>query len=1236
MNNLRPVNDFTSWLQYLPDPAGIGGKTNIGLQEWFTPYAFKRALKKSNKCRAMGTDAFQLAWLAYAPDEVIKATYYSLLHMLGKGETLPCWSNVILITLCKKGDTNLISNRRPISLMCQIFKCVVTTALIHMDEHIVPYYTQNVKSMYCQAGFLRGRTCSEQAMTIIGIKAHAAEHKRRLVITWIDFSNAYPSVNRGQVFQLLAYMEVPPTALLMIRLVYADASCKYETKYGLSPSFYMALGLFQGCPGSCAFFNLFLSPLQCCIAAHMRGYVLDQHTSVCQTWFVDDGALISDSQADTQIGLDILGTWTVDTGMQVNIKSDKSKTAVMLLDYDQHGCMFIPTCTLTFTTRSKNGNIQKIQLNTVVLEWDEVYTYLGVSISPNDMSVNPLYPGLTKAQEKIMIKMKQAFGRLGTWKATLNDFLYVQEVLLRGLMGFHAQATEITWAMCQEIESFRVNSIKYKYQLPRHLPHAFLYKEMIEGGLEMVHSYSVAQASFTTAFAKILKSPIPTPAHLVLTHMLRNVAAKFPTPDDCMAWVPNPIQVLQLNHTNPSHRWFLSIADVGLQVIGPASERKSRSNDLWNLEAWGNLQHIHVTSQQIKLLQTCGVSKLEHVSTFGGTRFATAMDMLLNAGCRSTTPKILAAAKALLLDLTAMQILGVLSPVHVKDNPKPDITYIGQPAAGLQAIQDIIPLMNLTQINDPWPKYENPHQELKTVPTKFELPDNEHVSPSETSRYLNNMSTPLSEFDYIVATDASGRDPMLNKGIGLYYGPDSLYNLSAAIPCIFSVYIGEAYALLIALRRAHSNQSVLIFTDCASVITATNTTMYSPWFYALKLSATVIFDEIVFHMSRIKKVVLRKVPAHTGIRFNSYADLLAKAGCEAAIYQEIWPRAHLSRKWFIRANDSLSLQPMYKQVQRAAQQIAAGRLLNDTNQNDWMRKPGESESTIRSVIRNVKKSGSHLRFHILFVTNRLGVRSNRTTDFQCEVIEKLPGFDDKHKQSLEDIKVKYLSCPWCYNVIETKTHRFSACPAHQRIFLSSAYNLLARSTYMMRWGSDHHHIEVRQAAGYWPKSVDDTVIPGSKYVGVNKQARQVASTLHRFWRQTQNAATSKLQPSDLAQLRSRRDKKFATSLADLKYSIQPKEHAHQAKSRKLHGREGTRNTANNPVGSAEWRWRGDFWENTSRTEKKNKVGPTQTDSSSAKRKEVTVRVGGKKCRSRTSDEPLQDEPVSKRLRSRQM
>jgi hypothetical protein len=109
------------------------------------------------------------------------------------------WTSSIIVPLPKKGNLQLMTNYRGISLMSIAAKVYNRVLLHRIREPIDKSLRKN------KAGFRTGRSCIQQINILRRIIEGASVEDIPLFITFIDFKKAFDSIDREMMFAILRH-----------------------------------------------------------------------------------------------------------------------------------------------------------------------------------------------------------------------------------------------------------------------------------------------------------------------------------------------------------------------------------------------------------------------------------------------------------------------------------------------------------------------------------------------------------------------------------------------------------------------------------------------------------------------------------------------------------------------------------------------------------------------------------------------------------------------------------------------------------------------------------------------------------------------------------------------------------------------------------------------------------------------------------------------------------------------
>jgi hypothetical protein len=184
--------------------------------------------------------------------------------------------------------------------------------------------------------------CTEHGIILNELIHDARRNNKGLVVTAIDFTNAFGSVPHELILSAMKQRNFPEWTIAILRDMYTDVSSFIELRGDKSNPISSRKGVKQGCPLSPLLFNLCLEPLIQFIKRANQGmgtYVtVDKNRRIENLIqaYADDVALISQNPEGITAMLKSLEIFTKWAKMELNVK--KCTTDSYLFDDDHHRC----------------------------------------------------------------------------------------------------------------------------------------------------------------------------------------------------------------------------------------------------------------------------------------------------------------------------------------------------------------------------------------------------------------------------------------------------------------------------------------------------------------------------------------------------------------------------------------------------------------------------------------------------------------------------------------------------------------------------------------------------------------------------------------------------------------------------------------------------------------------------------------------------------------------------------
>jgi hypothetical protein len=286
---------------------------------------------------ACGPDGISNVILKAAGKEGIRFMKNIIQGCITYGRVLESWKKAKTILIFKKGDRADPQNWRQISItncLYPVFTCIMARCF------------QEVNALHhlfsdSQIGFIKKTNgCSEHGILLNELFHDAFRNHKELVVTAIDFTNAFGSVPHDLILTTMKQRNFPEWTVKIVQDMYTNASSFIELRGDKSAPIPWKKGDKQGYPLSPLLFNLCLEPLIQLIKRANKGggaFVNINENAKIENLtqaYADDVALISEKPKGIQAMLRSLEIFTRWSKMEVNVK--KCTTASYLLDEQQH------------------------------------------------------------------------------------------------------------------------------------------------------------------------------------------------------------------------------------------------------------------------------------------------------------------------------------------------------------------------------------------------------------------------------------------------------------------------------------------------------------------------------------------------------------------------------------------------------------------------------------------------------------------------------------------------------------------------------------------------------------------------------------------------------------------------------------------------------------------------------------------------------------------------------------
>ncbi len=287
-----------------------------------TTSEIKSAIGNLKNGKAPGADNIAAEMLR-ADIQKMTELLHPILKEVWEKEDIPTeFIDALIIKLAKKGDRTVCSNWRGITLLNTINK--IMSIIIHGRLSKVLEPTIRVE----QAGFRPHRACVDNINSLRIIIEQSLEFKNPLYLLFVDFEQAFDSLDREMMWKILKSYGIPTKILNMISGLYRNAQCRVVHRGKLGRNFTVGSGVKQGCVLSPLLFLLVLDWVMRKVNSGGKGIQWTLTKRLEDIDFADDLCLLAQKGSDIVESLRRLVKYAKQVGLKVNT----TKTKIMRIN----------------------------------------------------------------------------------------------------------------------------------------------------------------------------------------------------------------------------------------------------------------------------------------------------------------------------------------------------------------------------------------------------------------------------------------------------------------------------------------------------------------------------------------------------------------------------------------------------------------------------------------------------------------------------------------------------------------------------------------------------------------------------------------------------------------------------------------------------------------------------------------------------------------------------------------
>ena len=345
--------------------------TSYLVSQPFTTFEIQNAVKRLNNNRAPGVCGISAELLKYGGAAMI-LWLQIIFSAVWTTESIPNdWRAGIILPLWKrKGSRQICSNYRGITLLSVPGKLFAMSLLDRCSTFL------RRKRRVQQAGFMPGRSTTEQMFTMRQLIEKTREFHQKAYIAFVDFKAAFDSVDRRSLWLILRTTGLPKKYCSLFEKLYEDTESCVQVNGRRSPTFPVKTGVRQGCAAAPELFNCVIDHVMTSTTNRLQFGLQFGDRVLSDADFADDIALVASTVDKMTKALQVLSEEASKVGLKINWQ----KTKVMLLEPP--------------TSRS---TVKEVNIGSNRVDVVEDFTYLGSILSNDGLITKELTSRIAKA-----------------------------------------------------------------------------------------------------------------------------------------------------------------------------------------------------------------------------------------------------------------------------------------------------------------------------------------------------------------------------------------------------------------------------------------------------------------------------------------------------------------------------------------------------------------------------------------------------------------------------------------------------------------------------------------------------------------------------------------------------------------------------------------------------------------------------------------------------------------------
>ena len=448
----------------------------------------KHLLGKLANGRAAGPDEVPYELLKAAPEELFHSLHECINAILVEGRSPPAdWLGGLVRFLPKPGGDPLEPMAyRPVCLLMTVYK--ILSAIV--NDLLYRLCEQHGLLENSQEGFRRLRCTQRQVQSLHWEIEDAARSGSPLFIAYLDFENAFNSVDHEAVWRWLSELNIPDVDLL--RSLYEGAHYEADLPYGRSAPVYLTRGTKQGDILSPLLFGLIFNALLIGLRQSGVGHRTITGQRMAGRGFADDLVLSTATAAGMQRLLRVVSDFCCWSGMRVKLQ----KSVITAFDFGSR-------CTIPTDQILYNG------APLVYLPPDKSFRYLGIrtALTNGRRAKSDANPCTDDEVEHVLRSTKELLQVLAEHQMPLSSIVPSMRMVAASRFRYSAALVPWTDAAPEQLSKVWTQVERAAWKLQRSFPSAQFRLPTEWGGMPLEHPRVVLIQALSTHVRQLVALP---------------------------------------------------------------------------------------------------------------------------------------------------------------------------------------------------------------------------------------------------------------------------------------------------------------------------------------------------------------------------------------------------------------------------------------------------------------------------------------------------------------------------------------------------------------------------------------------------------------------------------------------------------------------------------------------------------------------------------------------------------